>query len=690
MHLRSLFVAAVLLASAQAVAVPCPDELPVLFVVQDKSNSMWAVPSASCSTCPRKWESSKVAVSSLATSFSNRFRFGLQMYPRDATSFNCNTGTVRSPVPADAAAIETAYETYYPGGGTPTAASLLAARTYLDGLNLSNDEPAYVLLITDGLPNCSASLNPQTCGEMTTGCASSGTCESKDCLDDQASAAAAAALWAAGYKVYVVGFGSEVSADNDKRVLDAIARAGGSGQALVATDQNALIAALEQVAFDASTCCEDVCAAGSSQCVGTNSVKRCQLDPSIGCTTWTVSTCPNQSACVNGACQTCTNVCTAGATRCSGDTAERCSVGANGCTSWVEADECGWGEVCANGACVSCESCTAGSSHCVGTSVERCIRDLWTGCTDWERSACPNGAVCTNGNCESCATECTAGAKRCVGDVPETCVADPQGCTSWQAGARCTDFCSGGACGTCGTDCALNEVRCNGSTVERCAVDSNDCPVWEVSDRCEAGELCVNGRCEPCPVQCAAGERRCVGTTVETCLAQADGCNAWAASACAPGQICLEGACTQPCSDACTEGELQCDLQGVPQACERAPNGCTVWMSGAECAEQTVCHQGLCRQPCSGGEIETCPKGFICTGLPEGRLCMPREDEPVEPPEDPIDDPSDDPGAGEVDPIDGEPATASVGGGCGCGAAGGTALALLVAPFALAALRRRR
>src|SRR4051812_42935869 len=190
--MRPLLVTVVLSSSA-AFAAPCT-ELPVLFIVQDKSGSMSGAPDPlAAPTAPSKWSSSKTVVPQLAAQFANRFRFGVMMYPQASTTFNCTTGTTLAPVPATASDVTSAYSGAAAGGGTPTAASLAQAKSYLQGLNLTTT--ASVLLITDGLPNCNLGNNAATCQTTTAGCLNTSTCSgssccglgAKDCLDQNAS-----------------------------------------------------------------------------------------------------------------------------------------------------------------------------------------------------------------------------------------------------------------------------------------------------------------------------------------------------------------------------------------------------------------------------------------------------------------------------------------------------------------------
>lgn len=185
-----------------AAAQPCT-ELPILFIVQDKSGSMAASPTggAASATNPSKWTIASSVVPQMASTFANRFRYGVMMYPGASTSFACTTGGVVQLVPVGSTG-RFRVRGGGPGGGTPTAASLLAVRSYLN--TISSTAPIYVLLITDGMPNCNLALDPatraattQTAGPVlqhTSTCSGASCCGlgPKDCLDNNVTVSAAA------------------------------------------------------------------------------------------------------------------------------------------------------------------------------------------------------------------------------------------------------------------------------------------------------------------------------------------------------------------------------------------------------------------------------------------------------------------------------------------------------------------
>ncbi len=637
----------------------------MLFIVQDKSGSMNQPANPSCTNCPTKWTDAKNAVTQLVGQFSNRFRFGLALYPRDSATFNCTTGSVVSTVPATASQVQAAYNAATPGGGTSTAASLTAVRNHLQSLNL--DEPAYVLLITDGLPNCNLGLNPNSCTASTPGCENN-SCGlgAKDCLDNVATAAAAAALKNAGHKVYVVGFGSQATSANNLAVLNSVAAAGGTGSAYSANDQASLTAALNAIGYNASTCCKDACTAGTSFCTASGGVQTCKVDQAIGCTTWTTSPCAARSWCANGSCVACNDECTLGARVCNGSAAETCVVGPNGCTRWNVVDTCAFGETCSGGSCQTCTGCQPGETRCNGQHVEVCEQNPTTGCSAWKTNECTTGSVCATGSCRVCNNTCTQGAARCTGNVPETCVQDASGCTQWQAGPACSGFCSGGACGTCGNSCSVGDTRCNGSSIESCTTDVNGCSVWSTKLTCANDNFCKDGRCGSCHTTCEPGSRRCSASGIEQCQVDPYGCTTWAPlSTCGVDQSCVGGNCVEAgaeaCEDRCTPGERTCTGEGGPLACEVGPAGCAVWVSQKACGLGEVCAEGVCGATCFPHDAFSCAENEECVDKGGTLLCLPV----------------------------GSGGNRIVAGGCGCGATEPGALALL-AFGTLALLGRRR
>ena len=141
------------------------------------------------------------------------------------------------------------------GGGTPTARALLYGFQYLIGLDESSDD-LYVILTTDGAPNCSDDPT-LTCDS---GCATSveGPCNHDEvCLDDQAVYARVAEYWENwGIPTYVLGMGGVVELWDE--VLTGIAQHGGTGDYYAALSPQQLKDALQEIAAAATECTFDV------------------------------------------------------------------------------------------------------------------------------------------------------------------------------------------------------------------------------------------------------------------------------------------------------------------------------------------------------------------------------------------------------------------------------------------------
>ncbi|HYI04530.1 MAG TPA: VWA domain-containing protein [Reyranella sp.] len=223
------------------------EALPVhMLLVIDKSNSM----NTNIAPDVSRWAAMEDAINAAVASTSESVGYGLLMYPSDASCGVSSGVDVPILTGADVADnIASALADATPDGSTPTAAALAAALAYFDegGAGADLEGNKYVLLATDGGPNCNADL---TCAEAK--CTSNieqaaytgngdgpypvckpeadggiGNCctggASVDCLDDDATVAAVNALTAKGVKTIVVGIpGTEAYA----ALLDAVADEG--------------------------------------------------------------------------------------------------------------------------------------------------------------------------------------------------------------------------------------------------------------------------------------------------------------------------------------------------------------------------------------------------------------------------------------------------------------------------------
>lgn len=215
-----------------------------VLIVLDRSNSMYeAIPFGPVEV--DRWNPAVMAINAATAALDDRVSFGLMLFAGDAT---CGAGTVVVPVgPSNATAIASALsgapETIVQGG-TPIAASLRAARAELATL----EGDSYVLLVTDGAPNCASGHNGFTC--RCTG----GSCliNPLNCLDDANAVAAVQELAAAGIGTYVIGYDTGEWVE----VLDRMATAGDTGRSthFPVGDEASLESALRAVAGSVVSC----------------------------------------------------------------------------------------------------------------------------------------------------------------------------------------------------------------------------------------------------------------------------------------------------------------------------------------------------------------------------------------------------------------------------------------------------
>jgi hypothetical protein len=139
-------------------------------------------------------------------------------------NLTCAPGTVNVQIGSNnATAITNALNGMQPGGATPTAVTLAAAGDFFAQRKTDPDSvpaPQYVLLVTDGAPNC-------TDGQPPTGGMSTAT-GSQEPAQVDASVDEIKAMTKAGIKTFVLGYDTQ----NDptlKGALDRMAQAGGTG-----------------------------------------------------------------------------------------------------------------------------------------------------------------------------------------------------------------------------------------------------------------------------------------------------------------------------------------------------------------------------------------------------------------------------------------------------------------------------
>jgi hypothetical protein len=245
---------------------------PTLYLLLDRSGSM-ADPAPGSTRS--KWSLVRSALldskSGALRRLGGRLSVAVAWFPSPSSTDECNAGKqVFGPVrgsPAVYDELEAKLQSALPRGATPTAASLRAVEATLGSV----PQPAYVLLATDGAPNCGAGpCTGEACTYNIEGSVTfSGKCDAalnccdpaknsqglgwKGCVDIAPTKQAAADIAAAGHKVFVLG----VPGLNEAyaRALDEIAIAGGAPRdgspkyyAASAPTQDALTEALSAIA----------------------------------------------------------------------------------------------------------------------------------------------------------------------------------------------------------------------------------------------------------------------------------------------------------------------------------------------------------------------------------------------------------------------------------------------------------
>jgi hypothetical protein len=222
---------------------------PDILIVQDKSGSMAESPDGSCmQNCGNnsKWTQVTTALNTVIGMTDTTVNWGLKFF-----SDNGTCGAAAAPgvgvKTGNANAISTLIGRTSPSGNTPTRAAIESGASYLMGLTDPN--PKYLLLATDGLPNCPVGC--ETMSRPNTMCTMT-----DNPTEDQAVATAVANALAAGFPTFVVGVGM-TGAD---ATLNAVAQAGGVPQTggstsfYQVTDTASLVSVLNTILGKVATC----------------------------------------------------------------------------------------------------------------------------------------------------------------------------------------------------------------------------------------------------------------------------------------------------------------------------------------------------------------------------------------------------------------------------------------------------
>lgn len=232
---------------------------PNLWLLVDTSGSMSTADACSGTVCTTRIAALQAAMGTFLSDAGTVARMGLSFFPagsacaapngaagvaEDLPAPTADDVGTDSALQAKADLISARVQSVTVGGGTPTGASVAFVGSQPGLLDDADGRDDYILLLTDGVPNCNDANSNGLCGckgppsscstqqvaacRCTTadGCLS-GFC-AQGCLDQDATAAAIAAQARKGVQTIVVAFGADATGGNAAETLDAMARAGGA------------------------------------------------------------------------------------------------------------------------------------------------------------------------------------------------------------------------------------------------------------------------------------------------------------------------------------------------------------------------------------------------------------------------------------------------------------------------------
>jgi hypothetical protein len=233
---------------------------PDVLIVLDRSASMAQTPPGGGAI---KYVQVLAAIRQVVQILDSEVRFGMEFFPTD---MSCGIDAVDIPVaPNNFGPIAGAADIFQPGGNTPTADAIHFAGSYLGTLGTPN--PKYIVLATDGYPNCITQTVPCMCppgwsADPSSQCVKASdptqhyACDSMGGSGVNTAYAAIADLASRGIFTYVIGIATSAT---EQVGLNVLAEAGGAARSgpieyYPTTNQADFAAAMSSIAMGVASC----------------------------------------------------------------------------------------------------------------------------------------------------------------------------------------------------------------------------------------------------------------------------------------------------------------------------------------------------------------------------------------------------------------------------------------------------